>query len=587
MRCWILILLLACSVPAAGTKSWVVGGAAHPWATSGALEAVDAIAEPGWIQPIRTTPSQNLALGDEGRVTRAYSRQPSIQTLGGLEYMIDGDTTTAFDMTLEATIGSSVILDLGAVFPVNVIKFYPRQDELRKERFLRAYQVFVTDRSLSPQGQILWDMAAANHENSDSIVRIALHNRYVRDVRIQAFTNLQWEIAEWEAYGQGFAPSATYTSDPIDLGGAANYGMLKWAVERDPTGSMTIVTRSGTDPSPYTYYQFERPEVGVVDTVEVDGATYESLSETDRLREFDIEHWSFWSAPYADSGSELIVSPAPRRYIQFQIQFQSGTFTDRARVDSVVIEYSSPPVAQTVVGEVSPGLVSAGEPTLFTYSVTPIIQAGDTGFDALTVSTPLAVEVRGLWIDGVSTVFEAEVTDQAFTVSFPAIRTDRALLEVTFDCQVLVFGTVFSATVFDSRTSELAQEVVEGDASPTASTNRLSVGIAELGGEILSAVEMSPDLFSPNGDGVNDHTAFRYHLKKLLRPGRVEVTVYTLSGSRVWSQTVEQASGVYSVEWDGRDVDGKVVTPGIYVYYITVRTASGDDSKAGAVRVVY
>ena len=70
----VLILLLVCGAPAAGSKSWVVGGETHPWATSGSLEAVDVTAEPGLIQPIRTNLSHNLALGDEGRVTRASSR---------------------------------------------------------------------------------------------------------------------------------------------------------------------------------------------------------------------------------------------------------------------------------------------------------------------------------------------------------------------------------------------------------------------------------------------------------------------------------------------------------------------------------
>ncbi|MFH1567877.1 MAG: gliding motility-associated C-terminal domain-containing protein [Gemmatimonadota bacterium] len=582
-----MVLLLACSLPAAATRKWVVGGTAHPWAVSGELEAVDATSEPGWIQPIRTTPSQNLALADGNRVPLAYSLQPSIQSLGGLGYMIDGDPTTAFEMTLEATVGSSVILDLGAIFPVSQIRFYPRQDELHGDRFLRAYQVYVTDRSLSPQGQILWDLIAPNWDNGESIVRLPVGNRYVRDVRIQAVTNLQWEIAEWEVYGQGFAPSAVYTSEPIDLGGPANFGALTWAAESDPGGHVSVVTRSGTDPTPYTYYQLQRPEEGVVDTVEVARAVYNSLAESDRYRAFDPQHWSFWSAPYSDSGQDVVVSPAPRRYLQFQIEFSSGTFTDRARVDSVVIEYSAPPVARAVIGEVSPALVPAGEMTTFRYAVTPTIEAGDTGFDALTVSTPLAARMGELWIDGVPSAHEAEVTDDALTVHFPLIRTSRSRLEMTFDCQVLVFGTVFSGIVFDSRSAELPQEVVEGDASPALASNQLSVGITELGQEVLGGVRATPNPFTPNGDGVSDATAIRYQVRKLLLPGRVVVSLYTLAGARVWTRTLEQESGLYAVEWDGRRESGELVPPGVYLYRLSVSTASGGESQAGTVCVVY
>lgn len=581
------ILPLVWNTPVLGTKTWVVGGTDHLWEASGSLDAVDATTEPGWIQPIRTTLSQNLALSDEQRTPEAYSFQPSIQSLGGLEYMIDGDPTTAFQMTLEATIGSSVLLDLGAVLPVSLIKFYPRQDDLHKERFLRAYQVYVTDRSLSAEGLILWDMVAPNWENDQSIVRVSVPNRYVRDVRIQAVTNLQWEIAEWEVYGQGFAPSATYTSHAIDLGGPANFGILTWATERDPAASMTIVTRSGKDPFPYTYYKFERPEEGVVDTVEVTEETYNDLKESDRFRVFDTENWSFWSAPYPSSGEVPIVSPGPRRYFQFQIQFQSGFFTDRVKVDSVAIEFSSPPVAQEVIGEMSPNIVSAGERTTFTYAVLPILHAGDTGFDALRVSTPLKAEIKELRIDGTSSTFEADTKDQAFTVTFPRIRRNRALLELTFDCQVLVYGTVFSGEVFDSQTAELPQEVVEGDASPTLDTNALSVGVSELGQEILSAVEVHPNPFSPNHDGSNDRASIRYHLLKLLSPARVVASVYDLSGAQIWSRTMHQESGVYAVEWDGKGSDGVMASPGVYLYSVSVHTASGKETKVGTFVVIY
>ncbi|MFA6110780.1 MAG: gliding motility-associated C-terminal domain-containing protein [Candidatus Latescibacterota bacterium] len=587
MRRCAVIFLLATHLPAAATQHWTVGGTEHPWSVWGVSEAVDAAAEFGWIQPIRTTPDQNLALGNEQRVTRAYSLQPSIQSLGGVESMVDGDSTTAFEMTLEATVGSSVILDLGAVFPVHLVRFYPRQDELHHERFLRAYQVYVTDRTLSPEGQILWDLVAPNWENDDSIVNISIPNQYVRDVRIQAVTNLQWEVAEWEVYGQGFAPVATYTTEPIDLGGPANFGALTWAAEHDPAGTVTLATRTGTDSSPFTYYRLVRPEEGVVDTVEVTRSAYEALGEADRWLSFDAVNWSYWSAPYAPSGREEIVSPAPRRYLQVQLQFRSTAFTDRAKVDSVTIEYSSPPVAQRVIAEVSPGLVEAGKLTTFTYAVTPTIRPGDTGFDALTVQTPLAARVRELRVAGVPQEFQAEVTDQAFTVRFPLVRTDGARLELTFDAQVLIYGTLFSGTVFDSRGQDLPQEVVEGDASAELSTNRLSVGLLELGEEVLAGVAVDPAVFSPNGDGVNDRVAIGYDLKKLLLPGRVTLAVYTVNGARVWSRSTLQASGSYAEEWDGRDAHGRLVAPGSYVCLLTVDTASGSEAKARVVRVAY
>ena len=578
--------VLAGPTPAAGVRTWVVGGAAHPWPGAGELHAADATSEVGWIQPIRITPDQNLARGDAYRVPAAYSLQPSIQSLGGLERMIDGDPTTAFQMTLEATVGSSVILDLGAILPVSLVQFYPRQSEPYQDRFLRAYQVYVTDRSLSPQGQILWDMVAPNWDNTQSVVRVAVANRYVRDVRIQALTNLQWEIAEWEVYGQGYAPSATFVSHPIDLGGPANFGALSWAVTQDAGAGISVSTRSGTDPTPYTYYRLLRPEEGLIDTVEVDRATYDKLAESDRHIVFDRANWSPWSAPYVASGS-VATSPAPRRYFQLQIQFHSSVFTDRAKVDSIALQYSSPPVAQRVIGEVWPGMVEAGQLAEFTYAVVPELRPGDTGFDALRIATPLAVEVREVRIDGVPVSFVPDVSDKEATIRFPRIARNGARLEVVFACRVLVYGTVFSGTVFDSRTDELPQEVVEGNAHPDLPTNRLSVGIATLDDRVLANVEPVPAAFSPNGDSINDEVSIHYCLQKLLSPNRVVLVVTDLAGRRVWEHAAFQDSGLYAIRWDGRAQSGERVPPGTYVFTLTVHTAAGRQHAAGVVSVVY
>lgn len=586
-RAMLLALCLAVPPQLLAQSYWVVGGQDTPWQEQGRLEALDTTVDPGRLQPIRIVLDQNLARGDAHRVTRAYSLQPSIQSLGGLEYMIDGDPDTAFEMRLEATVGSSVILDLGAVLPVSLIRFYSRRQERFRDRFLRAYQVTISDMRPSPTGQIMWDLAATNWDNTESVVSIPVANRFVREIRIQALTTLPWEIAEWEVHGQGYTPSATYTSEPIDFGGLANLGLLDWAVEKDPAASVTMVTRSGNDDSPYTYYRLSRPEPGVVDTVEVTRQVYETLGAADRLQRFDTENWSFWSAPYPATGPAPIVSPAPRRYFQFQLRFESAVFTDRAIVDSVTIEYSSPPLAQRVIAEVYPDMVEAGEPTQFTYALTPVISPGDQGFDALTVSTPMRADLGELRIDGQPTAYAAEVTDSNFTVIFSPVRHDGALVELTFHCQVLVYGTVFSGQVFDSQSADLPQEIVEGDASPAYPSRRLSVGVTELTHQVLARVDAHPAVFAPNGDGVDDRTAIRYQLQKLLRPARLEITIYDLSGARLWNKTLQQSSGVYQVEWDGRDSHGRLAPPGIYVFRVTAHTASGDETKAGTVCVAY
>lgn len=56
-----------------------------------------------------------------------------------------------------------------------------------------------------------------------------------------------WEIAEFEVYGDGDVPEATYRSAVLDLGGASTLGPLCWIGFRDRDARVKISTRSGLD----------------------------------------------------------------------------------------------------------------------------------------------------------------------------------------------------------------------------------------------------------------------------------------------------------------------------------------------------
>ena len=579
-------LMLGYAGMAYGVRERVVGGEEYPWEDSGTLYAVDAVADPGWIQPLRSTRELNLSRDALERGGRGvYSDQPSVQSLGDLEFMIDGDPETAFSMSLQGTVGTFIILDLGATFPIARLRFYPRTEF--EDRFIRGYQIFVSDGPMT-SGQLPWTLVAPKWQNDQSIVTVPISNRYARYVKVQSVSILPWEIAELEVYGEGYAPSATYTSDVIDLDGSANFGRIRWHSEADPQSGLALVTRSGRDPAPYSYYRFESPEIGVIDTVEISEIEYIGLDEEDRLRVFDEQNWSFWSAPYASTGDEQVVSPAPRRYVQFQIQFMSGFFASRARVDSLVLEYSTPPVAQEVVAEIVPDIVDAGRDTTFTYGLRARRSGGETGFDALRVQTPTRAAILGLRIAGEEVAFsrDPEVRDREFTVYFPPVRSED-LVELAFRCKVLVYGTVFDAWAFDSSIQELPQEVVPGDASPIIATSTLRVDVSRLGDEIVDDVKVVPSTFTPNGDGRNDVATIEFQLLKLLDPAPVTVTISDLSGRAIWEETRGLVNGTYAVAWDGMDRDGRPVRPGIYVYEVCADAAAGEDRRIGVVCVAY
>lgn len=303
--------------------------------------------------------------------------------------------------------------------------------------------------------------------------------------------------------------------------------------------------------------------------------------------------WSGWSAPYPyeevqNEGGVPIVSPAPRRYFQFRMDFENGDLRSSGRVDSLSFQFSKPPVAHQIVAEIAPQRVAPGVVTAFTYAAKADIRGEDTGFDRLEIVTPTkAEEVRSVRIDGQEVAFESlALEEDHFTIGFPRITGDQ-VLTVVFKGVVLRYGTLFEARAFDSQTGELKQSVIPGDATPDLPTNDLFVAI-NLGGSVIRSLEISPNPITPNGDGVHEVASIRYDLLKLDREMPLEVRVYDLSGYDVRTLRSERAeSGVYSVTWDGEDEEGNLVPPGVYIVRVQIDTDSGVESRAKTVSVVY
>jgi hypothetical protein len=118
----------------------------------------------------------------------------------------------------------------------------------------------------------------------------------------------------------------------------------------------------------------------------------------------DTDSWSFWSSPLRDSGQRPRVPKG--RYLQVQVELETGTLGEFARVDSLVIETSSL-LAERVLGEVAVAgdlqpqgkvaLVEAGTPVEFVYDLrAEFARSEQPGFDAVRVLLPSPGVVRGL-----------------------------------------------------------------------------------------------------------------------------------------------------------------------------------------------
>ena len=565
-----LVGLLAAA--ALATENIVVGGdgSGATWQeASASAPIIDFSARTGWIQPRSVAENTNIAAGlleRGGRVTspnaQAVLRLTSAVLKERLHSMVDGDPSTAFEAKDVVATGILLVFDLGARFGVNHIRFFPRQ--AFKSDFMKGYVLSINDGAFGadivaasvdklPDKTLLTVMAQDGSNSRDTIdVRFPL--QYVRYIRLESTQRFNWEIDELEMFGSGFVPEADYLSEVFDMEQEALWGRLQWATEQQglPQRSRLVVrTRSGSSPSP----------------------------------DDEPASWSPWSTPYRNSG-DPILSPAPRRYFQFSMGFESDGLEDGIAVDSLAFEVFRPALAQSIVGEIWPQEVPVGADTSFVYA----IEVTDArGFDRLEIDTPAPVRaLRALRVDGEEIEFREELGANGLRASFVRQTGNRAL-QVVFDTAVLRYETVFTGRLLDTtREGALPQAIASGNAAPRFAGDDLSVRVPLQGQRLVHRVSATPAMFTPNGDGINDHTTISYDLLYLTGQAPVALRIYDLARKQVAELPVAGSkSGRFQRPWDGRDAQGELLLPGVYILQVEVETDSGAERSSSAVAIAY
>jgi hypothetical protein len=309
------------------------------------------------------------------------------------------------------------------------------------DTYMRAYQASASlhrEPGIKYSGATMPDMPLdvilkeepANHHR---VVNIEFPLQPLRIFRLSNAIDMGYSLGEAEVYGEGFAPTAWYTSDVIDLKESVNFGRVSWDLKKfrwrkkwgwrepkdpseykeldlgrksveelweadyidpvpmedpDVSVSISVEVRTGKDETPLIYYMVDEllNEKGVVVTqkeyLKLAARRWEFKRsapiepEMRGMIEYDSENWSQWTA-VSSLGMEPGV-PDAREYVQFRVKVSSEDVWAFGRLDSLWMEYSSP-LAREVVGEVcleeelkpegGEVKVEAGRDTTFLYTL--------------------------------------------------------------------------------------------------------------------------------------------------------------------------------------------------------------------------
>ncbi|HIC69309.1 MAG TPA: hypothetical protein EYO90_07265, partial [Candidatus Latescibacteria bacterium] len=177
---------------------------------------------------------------------------------------------------------------------------------------------------------------------------------------------------------------------------------------------------------------------------------------------------------------------------------------------------------------------------------------------------------------------------------FPLIDKDGSVLEFTFDLPIFRFGTTFSGRAFNSAAATVPQRLEPGDAADFGpddfgELSGLFVAIpkAQLG-KLVGEIDITTPIFTPNGDGINDHLEIAFNLLQLVEPAPVALDIFDLSGRRVHRVFVEELGiGPTRHVWDGRLQDGSPILPGLYIWVLRVSADAFEERHMGTLGVAY
>ena len=390
-----------------------------------------------------------------------------------------------------------------------------------------------------------------------------IFGRFLRVVAIELDPLRRARIADIQVTGQGVAPAGTFTSAPLDLGLPGQrklYDHFRWTGQRPAGTALSMQFRTSND--------------GI--------------------------SWSDWSPESGTSEAALQV-PEPRDLLQYRVNFSTDFEDVGPRLDSLIIAFAEQTPASAARVRVEPNRGVVGREAEFVYHLEVEFDEGDLGVERIRIDMPSLAEVTEIVLPPGMGIARTTISGDALELVWTDLWRQSGQLQLRFRARLLTNQFAFSTRLF-SPEAAISLDAEEDTASDpdTGVAYSWNVRALDAFGPILDQVRTNPPIFTPNGDNINDHTIVEFVLSRISVPQEIDVDIFDLGGRLVRQLDTGLLRGGQYVRppaggdpalspgfWDGRDDDGTLVVPGLYLVRVRAQLDQGDKTALCSVAVVY
>jgi len=457
-------------------------------------------------------------------------------------------------------------VDLGLDRAINRVRVLAGETALNQpEYFVRGYRLEAATQSAPQVWQLLAEEPASFALNVDTRrdstwsavdekgAAIPRLGRFVRLTLIRQDRSNWVAIGEIEVYGVGYA-SEGHLEDGFVPSTPVNVGRIRWQVERPPRTQIELQLR-GTP----------------------------SGQEAPTWEELDAHT----EAEFSFAG------PEPVERLEYRARLRNSAPFSSPALRRIEVEYDPVLVAHRLLGAVvAPDTVRKGALTTLTYRVEVEVESGDYGVDILRLDGA-ALTVEALRLDGRDLVHDRTLARGFRWGGTP--DQEGTLVELADEERIVSSGTVEiegrALFLRDKTPVELAagsREQSERDGYVNWQQGREAPGttwtVLASGAplRLLSQVEVRPRPFSPFSD---EFASFDLVVSNIEEGKEIVLEIFSLDGRRVRRLAQTGRARAYRFAWDGRDREGRIAAPGLYLY--EVRVEDSGVARRGTFVVAY